>query len=152
MPRYHYVCKDCEEEAAAIKGAALTAEELPEVMFETSHKMEPSPAELALARICPRCQGINTDKIFLNLNIGGYIRGYGYFDRNGCHRDMNHGKLSTGNDPYQEYRVPGEVDDIKAKLKRAGQHQPNTQYFVPTKAMENAVAKAVNKPPPKSST
>lgn len=130
MPLYNYLCSDCEKEAVEIKGSPLTADESWEVIFETSHAMNPKPAELAEARICPRCNGSNTEKTMQGVTPICYIRGNGYLDRKGCHRDMNLFKLTT-EDPYGEHRQIGEVDDIATKLRRGGQHNPKTQYFPP---------------------
>lgn len=137
MPLYNYVCKDCENKAKIAKnGEELTAEEFVGVIFETSHRIEPTPEELAEARVCPRCEGSNTEMTVFGIDVLGYIRGNGYLDRAGCRRDMNLHKLTaidpdTGQttDPYAEYREPGEVDDLKVRLKRAGQHDPNTSHF-----------------------
>jgi hypothetical protein len=109
----------------------LTEEELPECLFETRHGMNPEPAELERARTCPRCQGTDTIKTYDGYNLHAYVRGYGYLDKAGCHRDMNVYKLEH-EDPYARadslagLRAPGEVDDLKHRLKKAGRHQPNT--------------------------
>lgn len=130
MPRYNYICNTCKANAEVIKGSLLTDEELfDEIVFETSHAMNPSTEELAAARECPRCDGVDTTLTYMGVSISSYIRGYGYLDRVGCQRDMNLRKLTdidedTGlsTDPYAEMRSIGEVDELKAKLKRGGQH------------------------------
>lgn len=129
MPLYNYICNDCRSEAEKVKGSELLVSELGEVIFETSHRMEPSDAELAEARICPRCNGSNTEKTHVGCNVICYVRGNGYLDRAGCHRDMNLHTLENG-DPYAEMREPGEVDDLKQRIKKAGQHNPNAKHFV----------------------
>lgn len=129
MATYNYLCADCERLAAEIKGAALTTEELWEVIFETSHHMEPTEEELAEARICPRCHGQNTEKTFIGVGPPiCYVRGNGYLDRAGCHRDMALHKITT-DDPYDYLREPGEAEDLANKLRRGGQHNPHTKYF-----------------------
>lgn len=129
MPLYDYACIDCEANATRKLNRSLTSEEYDElVLFETVHPMNPSELELREATVCPRCNGNNCEKSLKNSQARGYIRGNGYLDIAGAKRDMNLFHL-TQNDPYAEYRQPGEVDDMKAKLKRAGSHDPNTKYF-----------------------
>lgn len=128
MPLYNYLCNDCEQRAVAIKGSSLTHDELLEVIFETSHMMNPTKQELTAARVCPRCNGQNTIKTMLGTNVVCYVRGNGYLDKVGCHRDMNLHKLMT-DDPYVGMREPGEVDDLANKLRKSGQHNPHTQHF-----------------------
>ncbi len=132
MAFYDYQCLDCLEEANKIKGSPLLPDEEWETIFETSHAFEPTKAELKAAKKCPRCGGHNAVRSYRGSN--------GYFDKAGCHRDMNVHKLET-DDPYGEYREKGEVDDLKNKLKRAGQHNPKTKHFAPV-AVED-VKKAV---------
>lgn len=161
MPKYTYECKKCRAEAEDIKGAPLTEEEMDEVLFETTHAMSPTEKELRYARECPRCEGTDTAKSYIGLRITGYVRGYGYLDKAGCLRDMNLHKLTgvdedTGltTDPYAEMRSPGEVDDLKARLKRGGQHDPKPVRFLSTTTkspssdagMEQAVRQAISTP------
>lgn len=144
--RYNYHCHDCYTTASKELDRDLTIEEYEElVLFETSHSMNPTPEELYEATECPRCHNRNCEKSFHGLNIIGYVRGNGYLDRVGVQRDMNKFKL-TQDDPYGQYRVTGEVDELKARIDRAGKHNPKTMYSVPTKEMEKAVEKAVYTP------
>jgi len=132
MPLYNYQCLNCLAAAERIKGTALIDAEMWEVIFETSHAMEPTELELVRATECPRCGGHHVEKTLQGVQLAAcYVRGNGYLDRAGCHRDMHLHTLKT-DDPYAEHRVPGEVDDIEARLKRAGQHNPRTQYFPPS--------------------
>ena len=141
MPRYNYICNDCRIEAESIKGSPLTDEELlDEIIFETSHAMNPTEVELKCARECPRCEKINTERTYLGVSISSYVRGYGYLDREGCHRDMNLYKLTSTDDetglttdPYADMREPGEVDELKIKLKRGGKHNPKPVRFLSPK-------------------
>jgi hypothetical protein len=129
MPTYHYLCLDCQKQAESVKGSELIGTEMWEVVFETSHRMEPTKKELRQARECPRCGGYNTEQTMFGVDIAvAYIRGNGYLDQVGRRRDMHLHKLKT-EDPYAEHRTPGEVDDLEVRLKRAGQHNPNTRYF-----------------------
>lgn len=129
MPRYDYACADCEKVALERLKRDLTSEEYDElVLFETSHSMDPTPEELQEAMTCPRCNGTNCERSMKNSNVIGYMRGNGYLDKAGARRDMNLFHL-TQDDPYAEYRQPGEVDEMKSKLKRAGQHDPKRKHF-----------------------
>ena len=129
MPRYDYACLDCETAAKTRLNRELVPEDFEDlVLFETSHSMNPTKSELAEAKTCPRCGGTNCEIYYGNNNVTGYIRGNGYLDRDGVNRDMNTHVL-VNNDPYAPYRQPGEVDDLKNRLKRAGQHNPKTKYF-----------------------
>lgn len=140
MPLYDYACLDCEEQSQKKAGRVLTSEEYDElVLFETIHSMEPSRKELLEATTCPRCGGTNCEKSLKNSQATGYIKGNGFLDREGARRDMHLYHL-TQDDPYKEYRQPGEVDDMKAKLKRAGKHDPKTKYF---QASTGEIEKAV---------
>lgn len=147
MPRYNYICKDCEEKALEKFGPEITQEQFEEfVLFETAHSMEPSEAELAEAKICPRCDGANCEITVLGTDIHSYIRGYGWMDKDGIKRDMNRYQLAN-KDPYAQYRMPGEADDIMKKLERPASRS-NPKHFVQNndKAIEKAVEKVVRNP------
>lgn len=155
MPRYNYECLNCLRKANK-KYSALIKENghLPltllesEVMYETSHGVSPSPEELYEACECPRCGSHKAEKTLHGSDVAVYTRGYGYLDKDGCHRDMNRFKL-TQDDPYKQYREPGEVDNLKSKLDKGGKHNPKTQYFRTSESMDKAVTKAVSTPPTK---
>ena len=148
MPRYNYLCKDCDEKANKQFGEDITQEQFEEhVLFETSHAMEPSEAELAEAKKCPRCGGTDCEICIYGTEIHSYIRGYGWLDKNGIRRDMNLFKL-TSDDPYAKYRVAGEVDDMAQKLRNAGKHESKPTHFVQNdKAMAATVEKVVRSKP-----
>jgi len=145
MPRYNYICEDCEDKAIAEFGENITTEQFEElVLFETSHAMEPTKKELKEAKECPRCGGTNCRITVFGTDICSYIKGYGWRDRDGARRDMHRYHL-TNSDPYAKYRVPGEVDDMKKKLEKAG--QAKKQHFVQnSKAVNQAVEHVVNPP------
>lgn len=138
MPTYDYVCLDCKADAEKVKGAPLSAEEMWEVTFETWHPFDPKPKELAKATKCPRCgRHEHAERQLACGTATCYVRGNGYMDRAGTNRAMNLHKLETvdpdtgeSNDPYHEMREPGEVDDLKVRLKKGGQHKPNTTTLV----------------------
>ncbi len=157
MPYYNYHCFDCEKTALedhsdhlvqdgeSLQLPAELYEEL--VLFETSHAMQPTDEELHEATECPRCKGHNCEKTLYGSQIHGYIRGYGYCDRAGAKRDMNRYKLNT-EDPYAQYRVPGEVDHINNQFNKEGQHDPKRKHFgTASKELEKAVDKAVSSTP-----
>jgi hypothetical protein len=126
MPLYVYCCRKCEAKI----DRAVSQEEFEELaLFETSHAMEASERELKEARKCPRCGSIDCYKSYEHHNVTAYIRGNGYLDKKGTTRDRNVYTLDN-NDPYAQYRVPGETDHIKTQLKKAGQHDPKTQHYV----------------------
>lgn len=119
MPHYDYLCQDC------LKNSNSESDSV----FETKHSMSASGKELLEATECPRCSGHNTEKFFGFTKVIGYIRGNGLVnDRAGAKRDMLLHKLHN-DDPYADMRQPGEADDLKIKLKRAGQHNPNPKHF-----------------------
>lgn len=142
MATYTYECQDCFVEATKNCHELTETEYESKVLFETTHAMEPTDDELYDATECPRCGCHNCVKTLYDCNVICYVRGNGYLDREGCHRDMNLCALET-EDPYADYRVPGEVDDLKARLKRAGQHDPKTKHYVVSESeMNQAVSEA----------
>lgn len=136
MPNYNYECQECLEKAN-IRHADLVSEygHLPlelleqEVLFETFHSMNPTEEELLEACKCPRCESTNCQKIFHDMHVHSYTRGYGFLDKAGCHRDMNRFKLQQ-EDPYKQYRESGEADHLNSKLEKGGKFDPKTKYFV----------------------
>ncbi len=151
MPNYFYECLDCKAKLERELGrTAFAADEYEElVLFETAHSYTPTAAELAEALVCPRCDSTNAVKTYYGYKVLSYIRGNGYLDRAGCHRDMNLHQLTGTDDkgqpldPYDHMRQPGEVEDLKVRLKRAGQHDPKTTYFP---VAESAVRQALSTP------
>ena len=125
MPLYNYVCKQCAiTRCAGNQVTGLTDAELVEsAVFETAHSMHPTPEELLLARECPRCGSIDTAKTYHGTDIICYVRGNGYLDKHGTRRDMALHTLRH-DDPYAEYRVPGEVDELAKNLKRGDSPRP----------------------------
>ncbi len=114
----------------------ITTQELEElILFETSHSVKPSRKEFKEATTCPRCNGTKCRKSFHGYNITSYIRGNGYLDKAGVNREMNLYHLTSTDeqgqtlDPYAEHRLPGEVDEIKTNIRKAGQHRPNARHY-----------------------
>lgn len=142
MPNYNYECLDCLDAALknhdqeVAKHGHLPLDILEsEVLYETSHSMKPTDDELYEACECPRCGSHRAERTFHGSQIVGYTRGYGFLDKAGCHRDMNRYRLEQ-DDPYSQYRQPGEVDHIKDNLNKGGKHNPRTKYFSSTKSEE----------------
>jgi len=157
MPRYNYECLYCLKRALKKYQGELTGLDLThllapevfeeEVLFETSHAMNPTDEELHEAKKCPRCKKHNSQQTHYGSQIHSYIRGYGWLDRAGAKRDMNRFKLQN-DDPYGQYRVPGEVDHIKNTLDKEGMHDSKSKHFPVSKdqSMESAVGKAISQP------
>jgi hypothetical protein len=153
MANFICVCNSCERKLSAqvkTQKREWTKEEYESlVLFETSHSIKATEAEIKEALTCPRCDGQDCSKTFIGYDVMGYVRGNGYLDTAGCKRDMNLFHL-TQDDPYADYRVPGEVEEMKTQLKKAGQHNPRKKHFDVTgaakKGMQNAVEKAVSSP------
>ena len=139
MPKYDYACSRCQSALEKNVGRDLTDSEYQEsVLFETSHGINPTESELQEATTCPRCGSTECKKSMMNVSITSYIRGNGYLDVAGAKRDMNKYHLMQ-DDPYQEYRQPGEVDELKTKLERAGKKTAKQQVFdvAPKKSIIN---------------
>lgn len=129
MPKYDYACNKCQASLEKKYNRDLTDEEYQEfVLFETSHGINPSDKELKEATTCPRCNSTDCQKSLMNVKITSYVRGNGYLDVAGAKRDMNKYHLLQ-DDPYKEYRQPGEVDELKNKLERAGKKVAKQQVF-----------------------
>lgn len=77
------------------------------------------------------CMGACGDTAVLIITNAAtfYNRGYGYLDKSGCRRDMNLYKVAYDEDPYGYMRQPGELDDLKTRLRKGGKFNPKTRYF-----------------------
>lgn len=139
MPYYNYHCLDClrsaKQEYQKNDNPELSIDEvqLPDnlyqnQLYEVRHMLTATKEELDELCKCPKCGGVNYEKSIYGLNVISYTRGYGYLDKKGCTRDMNKYKL-VNEDPYAQYRQPGEVDHLKDKLDKAGKHDPKTKFF-----------------------
>lgn len=150
MPTYFAACKDCAEKLQKKlkkeKREQTNAEYEELVLFETFYMLSATEDEIKEAMTCPRCNGTNTETTLYGCgNVIMYVRGNGYLDRAGCQRDMHLHHLTT-DDPYADMRVPGEVDDLKERLRRGGHKKSNPKHFVVQAEMEKAVKKAVTTP------
>jgi hypothetical protein len=126
---YIYICLDCEQKAIQAGINEQSPEYPASVLYETSHPMMPTEADLKSAVICPRCLSPRGEKSFFEYNIQCYIRGNGFLDKAGTKRDMNIHTI-TKNDPFAEHRVPGEVDQVVSDLRKADKHDPKPMHFV----------------------
>lgn len=147
MPTYVYKCLPCFEKfkAAVESGDIEQTDDSYEsnVLYETSHFMNPTPQQLREACICPRCKSTEAEKTLYGQNFTTFVRGYGWLDRNGVHRDM-HTHTLLNNDPYKQYRQAGEVDHLKDTLAKKGKKDSKPMHFV-GKVSEQDVQKAVYK-------
>ncbi len=147
MPTFYAACNKCEkklERKLKKEKRERTKEEYEElVLFETEHGFHATDDEIAEAMTCPRCKSNDCVRTFYGYNQTLYVRGNGYLDREGCKRDMHLHKLVT-DDPYKNMRVAGEVDEMKAKFRRAGQHKPNSKHMVVDDGMEKAVRDSID--------
>jgi len=146
---------DCKKNAYAEHNDLLVTgpsgeEELPTelyeslVLFETLHSINPNEEELYEAKECPRCNSHNSVKTMYGSDISGYIRGYGFLDKSGAVRDMHRHKLAN-DDPYAQYRVPGEVEHIDQNLKKQGQHDPKRKHFLTAESKSVSNNKSADK-------
>jgi len=146
MPIYVYQCNECLElhKQKVESGQTDNTEEVYQssVLFETSHKMNPTEEELSRALICPRCSSINASRTVFGTSFITYVRGYGWLDKNGVARDRNKFTIEH-NDPYPQYRQDGEVNQIKENLQKKGKLDKKPQYFL-SKVSTQDVSKAVN--------
>lgn len=67
---------------------------------------------------CPVCGKDAVKSAHGMGNVTGYIRGNSYLNRGDIARQMDLHTLET-KDPYGHMRQPGEVDDLKSRLKKA---------------------------------
>lgn len=136
MPRYNYLCLDCQGQLATRLGHTPSEMELlDEVVFETGHSLDPTPEELEQATKCPSCGGHNTQKTLLGVSQFVFMRGHNWEEfkrdpnnREAMRRDMALHQLGI-DDPYGRYRQSGEASDLTHKLKTGGTQQPKRQYF-----------------------
>lgn len=92
------------------------------LVWEVEHGMFEAPEVK-----CPIC-GSDAVRV-IQKTSATYIRGNGYLDTKGCHRDMNLFKL-TQQDPYAGMRQPGEADDLANRIRRGGKFNPKTKHFL----------------------
>jgi hypothetical protein len=151
MANFICICNECAEklkDKAILRGYDLTNDEIEEgMLFQTSHSINATQDEIIEALICPRCDGKNCEKTLLGYDIVGYVRGDGYLDVSGCKRDMNLFHL-TQDDPYAEYRLPGETEEMKTQIKMAGRHKLHKKHFdvsaVDNMKMREAIVEAAS--------
>ena len=130
---YNYICLDCVAKMEDAKGSELNASEIASIAFEVSHKMFAEEDEIKPISVCPICASHNTQKSINGYDVHGYVAGSGFLDKAGCRKEINLYKLTEKDengvtlDPYDEYREPGEVDDLKVRIKRQGKAKP--KYF-----------------------
>lgn len=119
MARYNYMCQTCRPEDARNIDAMFVMVSQDHLVWEEQHGMSESPAIK-----CPACR-LPAKKTMLGVNIVAYVKGNGWLDTAGRRRDMNRYKLAN-DDPYAQYRQPGEKDHIIDQLK----HPPKQSKII----------------------
>lgn len=120
MPFYNYQCtKECKvKQLPKELKEKLCIEKHPKGMlvWTEQHAM---PEDNKWPKIaCPLCSS-EAKPTWHGINQQGYTRGDCYLNRGDCNRQMDLDLLSQGRDPYGHMRQPGEVDELKKKLKKA---------------------------------
>jgi hypothetical protein len=124
--RYIYLCRTCAKSAVDPDTA----------LFETAHRMFPTPEELRAALVCPTCGGFDVVRHYGQDNPTLLVRGvnwHEYHSQNeaAMRRERDRYLLQTGGDPYAAHRQPGETDKLLDDLTRAGEEQPQRKHFIP---------------------
>ena len=104
MPTYEYVCWNCSRSKENRADFFI---------LEVKHRMSEEPKF-----DCPICRGDQIERI-ISVPSAVYVKGNGYLDKKGAHRDMNRYKLRH-DDPYAHMREPGEAEELDRKLKDQG--------------------------------
>jgi hypothetical protein len=108
--RYDYICQKCS------KGEDTSTW----VIWEVNHPYNKPPK-----MDCPKCGSDKHIERFFGLQQNEvYIRGNGWLDVKGRRRDMHLWKLMN-DDPYASMRPPGDKEELAAKLRKGGKHNPN---------------------------
>lgn len=129
MPIYVYECQDCKSKYSEQEIESMGVDEIESnLLFETYHSMNPTEDELKSSVVCPRCSSNKCNKVYTNVTVASYTRGYGWKDYAGARRDMNVFHLDN-DDPYKKHRVSGEVDHIRSNLKKKSKRDPKTKVF-----------------------
>lgn len=138
MPEYNYACGECTRrfvKANKREPDAKKPEDMARIVYTAEHRMEPTPEEFKAATLCPRCGQSEPELSFYDMNLIVFTRWKGWKDKAGVKRDMDQHRLDRpGEDPYEPYRVPGEKEELKKKIKKMGQHKPRTKYYTSTKS------------------
>jgi len=66
---------------------------------------------------CPLCNS-EARRSWYGIKLQTFVRGNCYLNKDDCRRQMDLRLLEAGQDPYKHMRQPGEVDDLKSKLKK----------------------------------
>lgn len=117
MPFYNYVClKLCKTKKLSKElKEKLAIEQHPKgiLVWTEQHGMNDKP-EIK----CPVCTG-PTERTWHGASFIGWTRGNCYLNRADAKRQMDLRLLETkGDDPYGYMRQPGEVDDLKSRLRK----------------------------------
>lgn len=85
------------------------------LVWEMSHGMNETPEVK-----CPACKGPAAKSLMFS-SANWHIKGNWALDKAGCRREMHIHKLNTPSEnPYDQHYEPGEREDIKHRLRKAG--------------------------------
>jgi len=117
MPFYNYTCPGgCKtKQLTKTLKKSLALEKHPKglLIWTEQHGMNDKP-EIK----CPVCAGL-AERTFHGTTFTGWIRGNCYLNRADAKRQMDLRLLEKkGDDPYGYMRQPGEVDDLKSRLRK----------------------------------
>jgi len=142
MPYYNYLCLDCIDYAEKELGRELTDKDKRVFLFEARHGMDAPPEEVKKLTECPFCDGHNTRKTMLDVDVHTFVRGHdwGEFRKNNAsalRRDMALHQLKN-EDPYASMRAPGEADDLAHRLETGGKRDPGRLHFDMGKSVDSS--------------
>lgn len=144
--KYDYYCdKGCtlkDYAKSKADGHTITIRKDYEVMgdepliWEESHGMDELPAIK-----CPVCNGPALKSLTFS-SANWHIKGNWALDKAGCRREMHIHKLNTPSEnPYDQHYEPGEREDIKHRLMKAGRKAMRHKQVEMIPAVEKKMAK-----------
>jgi len=133
MPYYNYICSDCVAYAEKELDRELTNDDMRILLFEARHSIVATPEEIHELTGCPFCDGHNTKRTMLDVDIHCFVRGHDWqqFRKENSaalRRDMALHQLKQ-NDPYSGMRESGEADDLAHRLETGGKKDPGRIHF-----------------------
>ena len=144
MPLYNYICNDCLDARADFVDSTiddLSDEDRVLAIFETRHCFHPDVDELLRTTKCPFCESQNTEKTMLGVPPPYVrVRGHNWYEfrrdnKAALSRDMALHQLTAKDekgkteDPYAQYRAPGEADDLAERIKKGRQAPDKSKHY-----------------------